>query len=367
MPRAKQIFAEVEGLIAKHYVDANLSEDELWTGAIEGMLQRLIQLRGQKINALLDPERLREINSSLKGTFSGVGVMFGIVQGIVYVREVLPGTPAAQAEIKPGDRILAIDGKSVRGLNQAEMTNRIRGKEGTTVTLFMQREEREWQAPLIRRTVRVEAVFGEMLLERIGYVRITSFNHSTLERLDSILGTLAKQRAEGLILDLRHCPGGLLEVSLQAAERFLEPGSPLLALRPRSGAEVVKKSAGDHPWRKIPMVVLINKETASGAEIVAAALAGNHRAVLVGEKTFGKGTAEEVFELSNNWALKLSISRFFGPDGKSWQGEGIQPDFVISGGPANASLYTNEPKVNIEEDLQLKAALNVFKLNGGSR
>jgi carboxyl-terminal processing protease len=195
----------------------------------------------------------------------------------------------------------------------------------------------------------------------VGYLKIASFNETTVARLDLALASLSKAGAKRLVLDLRGNAGGLLPAALGAAERFLSPGERILVLRRRGGEEEVKKAAGDHPYRKLPVVVLVDKATASGAEIVAAVLAENRGAALVGERTVGKGTVEEIFPLAGGWALKLTVARFSTPKGRTWEGKGLAPDFTVPAPPSKEEAYFATAKISVEEDPQLRAALAVLK------
>jgi carboxyl-terminal processing protease len=360
VPNAKAVFQEVLRLISEKYVDANLSEDEQWTGAIEGVLGRLIQLKEHKVNSLIDPESLKEMTAGLKGQVSGVGIVIAKVEDVVYVREVLPGSSAARASIKAGDRILAIDGKSLRGLSMTEIVNRIRGKNGTTVTLLVQRETENWNETLERRALHIDSVTGELLPDGVGYLRIANFTEGTAASLDARLASLSQGGAKRLVLDLRDCPGGLFDAALAVAERFLSPGDRILSLRRRAGNEEWKTVKKSYPHAKTPVVVLVNHGTASGAEIVAGALSQNGRATLVGDTTLGKGTVEQILELSGGWALRLSLARFYSPKGESWQGKGLTPDFLLPAAEKTERSVVRS-KVSMEHDPQLKAAVSVLR------
>jgi carboxyl-terminal processing protease len=363
MPNARAAFDEVVQLIGEKYVDPAPNEDELWTGAINGVLGRLIQTKGIKVNALLEPEELKELDSGLSGNFVGVGVAIKKFEGVVFVRNVIPESPASKAGLLPGDRILAVDHKPIRDLSLEQIVGLIRGAEGTTVDLSVQRDEKDWVEPITRRSMKLDSVFAHMLADKTGYVRITAFNHNTVEQLDAAL-TNKLAGAASLVLDLRDCPGGLFDESLVVAERFLPPGAAILKMRGRDGKEDVRRASKRDPGDALPMVVIINHDTASSAEILAAALVDNKRARLVGETTLGKGSVEHVMKLSNGWGLKLSIARFVSPSGRNWQGKGLDPDLPIarkSAGPDDdvPSPYS-EPEV--DSDVQLRAALTLLNL-----
>jgi len=363
VPGAEQTFAEVLRLIETQYVDSGLSRDQLWSGAIEGMLDRLVKTPGIKVNTLLDPARLSEMKAGLKGSFSGIGVVIKKFGEVVFVAEVLPGGPADRAGLRKDDRMLEIDGKTVKGLDISQMVQRIRGPGGTTVKLFVQRETREWTLPVVRGQVTLDAVSGALLPPSVGYIRITSFKETSLPQLDQLVDRLTRQGARAMVLDLRGCPGGLLDVSIGVADRFLPPGQRVVSIRRRDGREQVHTARADNPADRLPVIVLVGKGTASGAEIVAAALADNDRATVIGQRTLGKGTVEEILQLGNSWALKLSVARFYSPRGQALQGRGVVPDFaVVADGAAARSYFAAPDPAALARDPQVTAALEVLRL-----
>ncbi|MCA9708477.1 MAG: PDZ domain-containing protein [Myxococcales bacterium] len=331
VPRAKVAFDELAGLIDAKYVDGPLSEDELWTGAMEGVLARLVQLPGHEINTLLAPREHEELLVGTQGRVVGVGVMIERVANVVVVRDVIPGGPADQAGLRAGDRILGVDGQRLDALELGAAVDRIRGPEGSAVELFVQRDIEEWTETVTRGLVEFDSVEGRMLDGGVGYVRISSFSERSPAELDAKLQTLTEQGASALVLDLRACPGGLLEASLQAASRFVPAGKLLLRVEHREGGEPAKehRSEGEYPWQGKPLVVLIGPKTASSAEILADAIREHDRGLLVGEPTLGKHTVESVHELSGGWAVKLSVGRFATASGETKQGVGVPPDIRI--------------------------------------
>lgn len=364
MPNAKAAFEEVQRLLADSYVDAAPSEDAAWTGAIDGLLSQLIQLEGLKVNALLDPDQLKELEDSMTGRIVGVGIVIRKFEGVVFVLNTLAGSPAAKAGLMPGDRILAIDRKPIKDLPLEKIVPLIRGTEGTSVDLTVQRDQRDWVQPLTRHNMAFDSVSAQMLPGKVGYLRIIGFHQNTPEQVDQAMKTKL-DGAQSLVLDLRDCPGGLFEVSLAVADRFLPPGASIVSLRGRDGKDDVKKASKRDPGDALPISVLINHHTASSAEILAAALAANDRARLVGETTLGKGTVEKVVKLSNGWGLKLTTARFVSPKGKSWQGTGIEPDLIIAQKPESDEDHANHhamSEVSPDKDPQLRAAITVLEL-----
>jgi carboxyl-terminal processing protease len=332
MPGAAEAFAEVLDLIETKYVDGPVDRDALYTAALRGVMAELIQLPDAEINVLLSPRELHELEIGTKGSVVGIGVAIELVADVVVIDRVLPGGPAADAGLEPGDRILGIDGQRIAGRSLLEVVDGIRGDEGTTVELFVQRDTEEWDATLTRGTVEMLAVDHRMVEDGVGLIHITSFNEGTATAVDAALAALIQAGADKLVLDLRDCPGGLLDSALDVTGRFLTDGQTIVSMHGRAGETKSIAAEGSGPWPTQPLVVLVGPHTASGAEILAAALAHHGRALIVGAPTKGKGTVETVLALDSGWAVKLSVERFFSPDGVARHGQPVVPDFVIMQG-----------------------------------
>lgn len=329
MPNAKAAFARTLELIDEGYVDADVDLDSLYTGAIEGMLARLIQLKGHPVNALLGPDELTELVSGTKGTIVGVGVMIEHVADIVVIRDVIAGGPAARAGLQRGDRILGIDGARVQEMTLAQVVTKIRGEAGTEVALFVQRDTEEWTEKLTRDTVQVHNVESRLLDDGVGYLRLRGFAETTADELDAAITALKKENMTHLVVDLRGCPGGLLDAAIAVTGRFLAAGEAIVTVRDRKKGEKKIIAEVDGPWRELPLVVLIGPKTASSAEIFADAIATHKRGTLIGQETMGKGSVESVMELDGGWALKLSTGRFAGASGEARQGKGVRPSLPV--------------------------------------
>lgn len=360
VPNARQTFDQVSALIRDNYVDSKIGEEELWSYALAGLVEHLMKNGEMPINEILDKAQLEIMKTHTKGTISGIGLVFENVEKIAIVREVLPSDPASKTQMQPNDRILAVDGKDIANMNMLEIVMLIRGKAGTSVELLMQRGTEEWTETITRGQVKVESVQGT-LHEGVGYIRLMHFNEDTAKRLDVVLADLKKRGAKGLVLDLRGSPGGLFDVALEVAERFLSSGETIVSLKKRDGQEEIHRAKRPDVFAG-PIVVVTGKETASSAEILAAALKENRRATLVGEKTYGKGTVEKIFELDNGYALKLTVAHFFSPNGNNWQGKGIEPDFAIPHEEGQKAHYSSTLSFDLAKDAQLKAAFAVLKL-----
>lgn len=360
MPNAKDAFAEISDLIDAHYVDGPLSEDALWTAAIDGVLSHLIQHGDHPINTLMSPEDVAELKIGTSGQLVGIGVMIESVADVVVVRGTLPGGPAEKAGLQAGDRILGVDGKRLKDTSLREVVDLIRGEEGSTIDVFVQRDTEEWTASLTRGTIAVRNVETTMLDDDLGYVRIRGFAENTTAEFDDAMQALSDEGMKRMVLDLRGCPGGLLESALEITDRLLPAGKRVVSMKKRDGELEHFETESDDPWESLPMVVLTGPHTASGAEILAEAVSHHDRARVVGEPTFGKGTVESVHELSDGWAVKLSVSRFLGPDGEPNLGVGVRPDVQVPSGEPDKKLAPMT-ELDPETDHQLSAAIELLE------
>ncbi|HEY8376645.1 MAG TPA: S41 family peptidase [Nannocystis sp.] len=329
MPDAEQAFKKAREIILKNYVDPALDEQALYTGAIEGMVARLGSLPEHPINELLSPRELAELMHGTGGTIVGIGVMIEQIADVVVVRDVIAGGPAAKAGLQRGDRLLAIDGVPIKGRPLVEIVDRLRGKAGTEVDLFVQRDTEEWHEKLVRSTVAIPNVESKLVSDGLGYVRLRGFAETTPAEFDAALTALQQGGAKAVVLDLRHCPGGLLEAAVTITGSLLADGQTIVTTSGRDEAPQTRTASGDGRWRALPLAALIGPETASGAEILADALAAHERATLIGAPTLGKGTIESVHELGNGWALKISTGRFIGASGEPLQGRGVRPQVPV--------------------------------------
>lgn len=334
MPGAREAFARALEMIDARYVDPALDRDALYTGALEGALARLYQQGEHPINALLDPRELAELTSGTEGALVGIGVEIELSSDVLVVRGVVPDSPAARAGLQRGDRILRIDGARAQGLPIVEIVGKIRGEAGTEVDLLIQRDTEEWHQKLRRESIALSNVESRLLPGGLGYLRLRGFAGTTPDELDAALAELEAAGMRALILDLRHSPGGLLDAAVAVAGRFLAQGDAIVTVLDRAQEKREHLAAADGRWRALPIAALIGPETASGAEILADALAAHGRATLIGQPTFGKGTVESIHELGNGWALKLSTGRFLGASGEALQGRGVRPELPV---PAAAS------------------------------
>jgi carboxyl-terminal processing protease len=323
-------FARALAHIEMSYVSA-VDQDKLLYGAIRGMVRTL-----DPHSDFLDPVEYRVLASDTRGRFGGVGVEIDVRDGWLTVTAVFPGGPAERAGVQIGDRFVSIDGYRARDMPIEEAVRRMRGEPGTEVRVALRREEDgpAIEASMRREIISVDAVEGEVLADRHLYVRLRVFQETTTRELAdvldaAVLATRDKGGIRGILLDLRDNPGGLLDQAVSVADEFLKSGV-IVSTRGRGGRELSVASARDGgtrpPW---PMVVLVNGYTASAAEIVAGALSDHGRALIVGTRTFGKGSVQNIIELPDASALKITIARYYTPNGRSIQAEGIEPDVAI--------------------------------------
>jgi carboxyl-terminal processing protease len=219
---------------------------------------------------------------------------------------------------------------------------------------------------VVRGRIALPAVSGQLLGDGRAYLRLGGLKKNTVERLDALIDELRAKGARRLVLDLRGCPGGLLDAAIAVADRFLPPGRTVVTLRRRAGENEVKRTRAENPADRLPLVVLVDAQTSSGAEIIAAALQHGSRAQIVGAPTLGKGTVEDILELPGGWALKLTVARFFAPDGRPMQGQGVTPDFPIAGDPASQRRRYFSVTADPENDPPLAAALRLLRLSGSA-
>ncbi len=358
MPGAKQAFDKVSALLAEHYVGGAPSEDELWTGAIDGVLARLPQRTEHPANVLMSPQEKQELIIGTKGKLVGVGIMIERVADVVVIKEVIADGPAAKAGLQAGDRILGVDGTRVRELELGDVVARVRGEEGTAVALFVQRDTEEWNLDITRGQVHIDSVQSATLGDGMGYLRITSFAMDTATELDAKIDALRQGGVTRIVLDLRDCPGGLLDATVGVAERFLPPGKTILTIERRGGSNEVVATKEDHRGKPMTFTVLIGPHTASSAEILADALHHHGEATLVGDTTFGKHTIESIHELEGGWAVKFSVSRFITASGVANEGEGVKPDIRIPSDPERK--FAGVDALAPDEDPTLAAAMELL-------
>jgi carboxyl-terminal processing protease len=342
-------FQQVLTALKRQYVDDALTDDELYRAASRGLLQ-YADAKRTDWNRLYTPTEYAELEADLRGEVVGVGLDFRFEDssGMGVVRAVLDGTPAQAAELKAGDRILKVDGRSFAGHQIRDMVYAIRGRAGTQVTLTILRDAEVFEKILTRAAIAFEETQVKMLESGIALVSIHGFSSKTVDKLRTGINSLPRDQVKGLVVDLRRCGGGSFEAAVGSAALFLDQGKTIVRLRKRGGVEEVKAATDAPLISSVPMSVMIDHDTASGCELVAASFKQSYGATLVGSKTFGKWSMQTVDKLPNGYAMKYTVASFFPPDGSDLEGVGLSPDVPVSG-------ETEEG-----QDLQLQTAKSVL-------
>ncbi|MDD5617988.1 MAG: S41 family peptidase [Candidatus Omnitrophica bacterium] len=321
------LFADTLSIIQSQYVDETKPK-ELVYGALKGMLSSL-----DPYSEFLTPEEYNELKSNTEGRFGGVGMEITLKDGLVTVVSPIENTPAWNAGIKSGDIIVKIDGKIIKGYTLTDAVRALRGQEGTEVkvTVWRQGLKELLELKLRRAIIKLEDIKDTRIVEPgIGYIRLVEFSSETPRDMVNALKNLKSQNMKALVLDLRNNPGGLLNTAADIAELFLDNGKMIVYTKGRGDFQTLEFiSKKPSAYKDLLMVVLINEGSASGSEILAGALQDHKRAIIVGQKTFGKGSVQTIVPLSDNSAIKLTTSKYFTPLGRSIHGEGIEPDIKV--------------------------------------
>ena len=356
-----RLFAEVYEHIRHDYVD-RISDQKLMDAAVRGMVSAL-----DPHSAYLDSEEFEETRLSTMGSYPGVGIEVAADGSVVKILHAIQGSPADEAGLRAGDEIVAIDGKEV-GSDVSGAIEQLRGNSGSTVTLTIRRTGMTGLTnfPLRRAKVEVHSVDYQSLSPGYGYVRIEDFSDTTPDEVHAAISMLQRDNPgglRGLVLDLRDNPGGVLESGVAVADDFLNAGVILTAEGRTPDARFEMDATPGDLMNGSPIVILVNSGTASAAEIVSAALKDHGRALLIGHKTYGKGTVQTVIPLQYGGAVKLTTSRYFTPSGGSVQGKGILPD-VIEDGPEHqpADVMTAKDAPSLQSrDAEVRLALTAVE------
>jgi carboxyl-terminal processing protease len=320
-------FSEVYGRIRQDYVEP-VSDSKLLEDAIRGMLSGL-----DPHSSYLDQEQYNELKVGTTGQFGGLGIEVGMENGFVKVISPIDDTPAQKAGVKAGDLIIRLDDKPVKGMSLNDAVKSMRGEPGTDIVLTVVREgvEQPLKIKITRDVIKVKSIKSRSLEDGYGYVRITSFQAKTGENMIEAISDLRKNGdLKGLVLDLRNNPGGVLNAAVSVSDAFLESGLVVYTDGRIEDAKMKFSATPGDILKGAPIVVLINAGSASASEIVAGALQDHKRAIIMGEKTFGKGSVQTILPTSNGGAVKLTTARYYTPSGRSIQAEGITPDVPIS-------------------------------------
>ncbi len=346
------LFGEVLENIQKDYVDA-VDQSDMMDSAINGVLQSL-----DPYSAYMSPELFKEMQTDTRGEFGGLGIEIGMEAGVVKVISPIDDTPAAKAGIKAGDYIVKIGNEQVQGKSLLEAVKLMRGPVGTSIELTVRRKKvkKPLEFKIERKIIEVQSVSSKIIGEEknLGYIRLKSFNeNSDKQFLKSVKEFEKKSKIKGYVFDLRNNPGGLLTQAINITDFFLEDGE-IVSTKGRKVSETRKFFArkGDEIKGK-PIVVLINNGSASASEIFAGALKDHKRAIILGENSYGKGSVQSIIPLRNGGGMRLTISKYYLPSGKSISEVGVTPDIVIEEEGDNFTI-------NSDKDNQLNYAIKLF-------
>ncbi|MFH0764453.1 MAG: S41 family peptidase [Candidatus Omnitrophota bacterium] len=322
-----ELFADAVSLVKSDYVD-EVESKKLMYGAMNGMLSSL-----DDYSAFMEPDEFKEIKEEAKGEFGGIGIEISYKDGIPAVITPIVGTPAERAGIQPGDRIVKIDGKSTRDIALNDAVKILRGPPGTSVTITVWREKDQLvlDIPIRRAMIKIRSIRkAEFIEDKIGYIKLVEFQENTPRDLEEALKKLESRGMTALILDLRYNPGGLLDVAVDVAEKFIPKDKIIVSLKSRNAEQnAVFKSSGKLCHPDYPLVVMVNEGSASASEIVAGAIQDNSRGIVLGRKTFGKASVQSVIPMKDGSALRLTSALYYTPSGKLIRSLGISPDVVV--------------------------------------
>jgi carboxyl-terminal processing protease len=345
------LFGEVFSLVRSNYVD-DVNDDNLVESAINGMLTSL-----DPHSNYLNSKNFNDMKVQTRGEFGGLGIEVAMENGLVKVVSPIDDTPAARAGLKPGDLITHLDGEPVQGLTLPEAVEKMRGPVNSELKLTIRREGRDpFDVKLVRATIKIQSVRSHLEGDNIGYIRISTFNEQTDVGLNNAMKNLKQQAGNkliGVVLDLRSDPGGLLDQAVAVSNAFLDKGE-IVSTRGRRSEDAQRYDArtGGDITHGLPVVVLINGGSASASEIVAGALQDHHRAILLGTRSFGKGSVQTIIPLPGHGAMRLTTARYYTPSGRSIQAKGIDPDIIVEAAKIEKTTEKGDGKVATASDLK---------------
>lgn len=320
------LFREVWDIIRQDYYGEIPDDQTILYGAIRGSLQTL----GDEYTSFIEPQIAKILEEDASGEFQGIGAYVRMGEdGKLEISGIIPGTPAEEAGLRAGDKVLAVNGQSIVGYSLYEAIALIRGPAGTQVTLLIERpgERETFEVTITRARIEIPQVEAKMLEGDIAYIRLHEFSANATRQMRESLNDLLRRKPRGLILDLRNNPGGWLDQALEVADLFLDKGVVMIE-RAADGERVFRSRSGDIA-ESIPLVVLVNGGSASASEIVAGAIQDRGRGILIGERTLGKGSVQRPYRLSDGSELRVTIARWYTPNNREIHGEGLQPDIEV--------------------------------------
>lgn len=321
------MFGEIMERTKVSYVE-EVSDQKLIEAAINGMLSSL-----DPHSSFLDAKSFQYLNEQTQGKFGGLGLEVTMENGVVKVVSPIDDTPAYRAGLKPGDYIISLDGTTVVGMSLNEAVDKMRGKAGTKIKLTIRRgTQKPFDVTLKREEIKIQSVKSEIKADDVAYIRISSFSEEVDKNIKDSLNKMQKETKngiKGLVIDVRNNPGGLLDQAVAVSDLFLDKGE-IVSTRSRNEEDTIKYNATSGDIAKdLPIVVLINSGSASASEILAGALQDHKRAIIMGEKSFGKGSVQSVIPFPKYGAIRLTTARYYTPSGRSIQAKGIEPDIEV--------------------------------------
>lgn len=345
------LFWEAWNLLNEKYVDKNkLDQTKMLYGAISGMIKAL----DDPFSSFMDPEESRQFSDQLQGTFDGIGVEIGMKNNILTVISPLEGTPADKAGLRAGDRIIKIGDTITSDMSIDEAVTKIRGPRNTEIALTILRENDNdpKEIKIMRGTISVKSVKVEFKDGGIAWVKISQFGDDTTSEMDKAANQILSNKSRGIILDMRNNPGGYLEAAVDISSKFIPKGKVVVSEEDRDGEKEVLTALGGDILGGIPIVILVNSGSASASEITAGALHDNLGTQLIGKKTFGKGSVQQLEKLSGESNLRVTVARWLTPNGEYIMEKGISPDIEID---------LTDDDYNNNRDPQLDKAVEVLK------
>jgi carboxyl-terminal processing protease len=358
----QRAFDTVKASLLTKYPDATFTDDDVWRAATQGLLEHLDPKR-KKWNKLLAPAELAALHADLTGEIVGIGVMVDhdATTGYDAIISVLPDSPAERAGLAGGDLIISVDGVLFKGKTEEQIVGAIRGKAGEAVKLVVLRGDKLLELSIVRALVKWQEVTEKDLPDGVAWVKVRAFGDNTPETLRAALQGATQRGMKSIVLDLRGDQGGSFEAAVASAELFLPEGTTIVKLKKRDEDKTFTAKGG--PVTNLPMVVIVDHDTASGAELVSAALREANRARIVGQKTFGKWTVQSLDTLPNGYGAKYTIGLFSTPSGQSYEGIGVQPDLEVdlSASDKMQCTMTMDPAQVLAKDSQLRTAVALLQ------
>lgn len=340
--------------IKDNYVSQPVDMAVLIDGALSGMVDAI----QDEYSGYMNPESFTSFSGSFSGDMEGIGAIIrsDMEAGIIEIADVLPNGPAEKSGVRPGDVFISVDGEPVAGMSQTDLVTRVRGRAGTTVVIVFERGDKQLTFEIVRERFEIPSVFSEVLEDNIGYISFFDFNQRTRGQIDAALAEMNVNELKGLVIDVRNNPGGLLTSAIEVGSAFIPDGGVILHEVFGNGEEITFQSDGSFANITVPIVFLVNERSASASELVAGAVQDYGLATIIGETTFGKGTVQQLRNLSNGGGVRLTIAEWLTPNRNSIQSNGVTPDIIIR-------VNNDQQLAEMGKDPQLDAAIE-FLLSG---